>query len=295
VGARGSSGVTTSALATVRSSAGTSREIGNRREEAFALLNLAELELEAGRLDDAWSDAELGRELFQEVGSPRGELIALGVLGDVAAEAGDLERLQALAAVALELSDGSGISFQRSNVAAYAGWAALARGDADEAERRFADAHVAGYALEVASSGAIEVFAREWARDAEGLRGSPSASSATSRGAGVLARGAVRPRAGRPARGRRRVGARGGVVGDRPRPCGIRAPHRMARAPRRGMALELLGHPRRRVTPTRGDDRPRRGRARVGRPGDAFPRVRRRRAARLRKDAPGLPRAASRR
>jgi class 3 adenylate cyclase/tetratricopeptide (TPR) repeat protein len=158
------------AFATVEASIETSLEIGNRREEAFARYNRAELLLVAGRLDEAWRDGERGRDLFREVGSPRGELVGTGVLNDVAAEAGDLERLVSNAALALELSDALAGTFQRSNVVAYAGWAALARGDPEEAERRFAEARSSDGALAIAWSGAIEVLAREWARDPAGLR-----------------------------------------------------------------------------------------------------------------------------
>ena len=71
----------------------TSSEVGNPRDEAFALQNRAMLLLSAGRLDDAWRDAERGRQLFRELGLPRGEIVGCNILNEMAAEAGDLERL----------------------------------------------------------------------------------------------------------------------------------------------------------------------------------------------------------
>jgi tetratricopeptide (TPR) repeat protein len=158
------------ALATVEGSIETSREIGNRRDEAFALFDRSHLLLAAGRLDEAWGEAERGRDLFRELGLPRGEMVALGVMNDVAAEAWDLDRLAENARVALELSDGLGSAFNRENVLAYAGWAALAAGDRAEAERRFAEIRTFRSPLGVAWSGVAEALAREWAGDIGGLR-----------------------------------------------------------------------------------------------------------------------------
>ncbi len=157
------------AMATVESSVQTSHEIGNRREEAFALFNLAELFLSGGRLEEAWRAGDRGRELCRELGIPRAEIIGCSVLNDVAAEAHDVERIVGNASAALALSDELGSAFQRGNVLAYAGWAALVAGDDAEAERLFAGARSSEGALEVAWSSAIEVAAREWAGDAAAL------------------------------------------------------------------------------------------------------------------------------
>jgi class 3 adenylate cyclase/tetratricopeptide (TPR) repeat protein len=159
------------AFAVVDGSIDTSREIGNRREEAFALYNRAELHLASGRLDDAWADAERGRDLFRELGLPRGEIIGSGVLNDIAAEAGDLDRLVEQAREAVVLCEVLGGVFMRPNVLAYAGWAELVGGRRDVAARRFAEARKHdGAALSVAWSGWIELLAHDWVGDAEGLR-----------------------------------------------------------------------------------------------------------------------------
>ncbi|HEX6332411.1 MAG TPA: adenylate/guanylate cyclase domain-containing protein [Actinomycetota bacterium] len=159
------------AFATVDSSIETSREIGNRREEAFALYSRAELNLAVGRLDEAWAAGEAGITLFRELGLPRGEIIGWGVLNDVAAEAGDLERMVEQAADGLRICELLGGVFMRPNVLAYAGWADLVAGKTDRAEKRLGLARTFDDApLSVAWSGCVEVQAREWARDPGGLR-----------------------------------------------------------------------------------------------------------------------------
>jgi tetratricopeptide (TPR) repeat protein len=158
------------ALAAVESSIETLGEIGNRRDEAFALQNRAELLLSAGRLDEAWRDADRGREMFRELGLPRGEIVGCNVLNDVAAEAGDVGRLSENAAVALELSDALDGGFQREVVLAFAAWAALALGDRERGERRFAEARAFPGPLGTAWSAVVELRAREWSADADGLR-----------------------------------------------------------------------------------------------------------------------------
>ena len=159
------------AFATVEASIETSREIGNRREEAFALYNRAELELAVGRLDDAWTSGVRGRDLFLELGLPRGEIVGWGVLNDVAAEAGDVERLVVQAREGVAVCEVLGGVFMRPNVLAYSAWAELVEGRRDEAERRFTLARSHEDALlPVAWSGWIELLAWDWAGDAEGLR-----------------------------------------------------------------------------------------------------------------------------
>ncbi len=148
----------------------TSSEVGNPRDEAFALQNRAMLLLSAGRLDDAWRDAERGRQLFRELGLPRGEIVGCNILNELAAEAGDLERLAENARAAQELSDALGSGFQRELVDAFAGWTALASGDLDTGERLFERARSSDAGLGVAWPAAIEVRAREWARDPVRLR-----------------------------------------------------------------------------------------------------------------------------
>ena len=158
------------AKAVAEHSIDTSAEIGNPREEAFALQNRAMLLLSRGLLDDAWRDGGRGRELFRDLGLPRGEMVACNVLNEVAAEAGDLERLAENARTARALSDALGSDFQRGLVLAFDGWAALASGDRGAGASLLARSRSTQSGLGVAWPGAIEVRAWEWARDPVGLR-----------------------------------------------------------------------------------------------------------------------------
>ncbi len=158
------------AMTAVGSSIETSREIGNPRDEAFALQNRSQLFLCAGRLDDALRDVEQGRAIFRELGLPRGEIVGCNGLNDVVTEVGDMEALVANARATLELSDTLGSDFQREVVLAFAGWAELALGDVEAAGRRFAQARAFPGALGVAWAGVVELRAREWAGEADGLR-----------------------------------------------------------------------------------------------------------------------------
>jgi len=163
------------AVDTVDASIATSSEIGNRREEAFALYDRAELSLSAGRLADARADAERGEGVFRELEATRGAYIGLAVQNDVAAEAWAaeawaLEGMSRRAEEALRLADEIGSRFMRAPILAFVGWARLSEGDRAEAERCFAEARALDDAFtHVAWSGRIEVLAREWSMDAAAL------------------------------------------------------------------------------------------------------------------------------
>jgi len=158
------------AVRTVDASIATSSEIGNRREEAFALYDRAELWLSAGRLDEARTDAEHGEAVFRELDAARGTYIGLVVQNDVAAEAWALDGMSERAEEALRLVDELDSRFMRPPILAFVGWSRLHTGDLDEAERCFAEARALDDAfLHVAWSGRVEVLAREWSMDAAGL------------------------------------------------------------------------------------------------------------------------------
>jgi class 3 adenylate cyclase/tetratricopeptide (TPR) repeat protein len=158
------------AVETVNGSIATSGEIGNRREEAFALFDRAELFLSAGRLADAFADAQRGTEVFRELGVVRGTYVGLHVSTEVLAEAWGLDGMAGWADEALRLADDLGSRFMRPPLLAYAGWARLAAGDRAAAERCFAEARAQNDAfLQVAWSCRTEVLAHEWSGDAPGL------------------------------------------------------------------------------------------------------------------------------
>jgi tetratricopeptide (TPR) repeat protein len=157
-------------LALVDASIETSREIGNRREEGFALYNRAQLRLAAGQIGDALDDAEGGTAIFRELGLVRGEIVGLNVVNDVLIEPWASDRLRAGSEQATEKCSTLGGSFQRALVLAHAGWNALADGDRGFAEGRFAAARRFDDAvLDVAWSSRIEILAWERAGDADGL------------------------------------------------------------------------------------------------------------------------------
>jgi tetratricopeptide (TPR) repeat protein len=158
------------AFRTVNGSIATSSEIGNRREEAFALFDRAELLLSAGRPAEAWADAERGAEVFRDLGAARGHYIGLTVMNDIAAEVHALDGMSVRADEALRLADEIGSRFMVPSLLAYAGWARLAAGDREEAERYFSKARGPDDAfLDVAWSSQVEVLAREWSSDAVAL------------------------------------------------------------------------------------------------------------------------------
>ncbi len=157
-------------LETAESSIATSREIGNRREEGFALFDRAELRLAAGLIGRAVDDAEAGSAIFRELGLVRGEIVGLNVVNDVLLEPRALDRAREVSGRATARCSTLGGTFQRSLVLAHAGWVALADGDRDGAERFFAAARKLDTAvLDVVWAGRIEILAREWAADAAGL------------------------------------------------------------------------------------------------------------------------------
>lgn len=159
------------AESTVESSVQTAHEIGNRRDEAFALFCRSQMNLSAGRIDHAWADAMAGVGIFRELGLLRGEVVELTGLADVCAEVRDLEGLAANAAAAIDASDRLGGSFMRPPALALRGAVALAAGESDAAERWFASARAFEDAvLHVASSGRAEILGRELAGDAHALR-----------------------------------------------------------------------------------------------------------------------------
>jgi tetratricopeptide (TPR) repeat protein len=157
-------------LEIVEASIATSREIGNRREEGFALFDRSELMLAAGRIEEALADAEAGTAIFRELGLVRGEIVGLNVANDILIEPWALEPLHASSERATMQCSTLGGTFQRALVLAHAGWIALAEGRRRRAERLFAQARTFDTAiLDVAWSGRIEVLAWERAADVEGL------------------------------------------------------------------------------------------------------------------------------
>jgi class 3 adenylate cyclase/tetratricopeptide (TPR) repeat protein len=157
-------------LAVVEAGLGDSREIGNRRDEAFAIHNRAEIFLGLGRMSEALADVELAMSIFHELELPRGELFGLNVHSNVLGELGQLDRLVGNAEEALRTSDALGGWFHRVQALAAMGWRSLVLGDRDGAQAFFQQGYDADPCpLDVMWSGRTEVLAWEWAGDIEGL------------------------------------------------------------------------------------------------------------------------------
>jgi tetratricopeptide (TPR) repeat protein len=158
------------ALAMVDGSIAESREIGNERDEAFALFDRAELMLSDCRPGQALSDGERGLELFRSFGTPRGELVGLAIVNDVALETWDLDGLAERSQRASEISTALSSRFQRPVTRAFDGWRRLIRGDTDDARRAFAGASDDDPSrLDRLWSARVELLAWEWAREPQGL------------------------------------------------------------------------------------------------------------------------------
>ncbi len=158
------------AIATVESSVAGAREIGNRRDEVFALNCRAEVKLSGGDLGGAAVDADRSVEIARSIVAPRGEMIGRLVRGNVLEELGAFDRLAEDAAAALELSTSLGGTFMRALALAHSGRLALRAGDRAEGVRSFEEADRAVSArLEFAWSSRPQVFAWEEAHEPERL------------------------------------------------------------------------------------------------------------------------------
>jgi class 3 adenylate cyclase/tetratricopeptide (TPR) repeat protein len=152
-----------SARRSVDSSIETSHEIGNGRDEAFALFTRGWFHLSSLRLDEAEADIDGGLGIFRSLGLLRGELSALSFRCDVHAEAWDLDALSRDVSAALEASDALGGAFVRPPCLAIKGWVTLAEGSVPDADRWFDEARTAGELLNVAWTSRTEILAGEWA------------------------------------------------------------------------------------------------------------------------------------
>jgi tetratricopeptide (TPR) repeat protein len=144
----------------------TSREIGNGRDEAFALILRGwVIHLPAMRLGDAEADVSRGIEIFRELGLRRGELAGLIYRAEVSAEGADLEALSRDVVTALDVSDALDTAFVRPQCLALRGWVALANDEDAEAERWFNEARSFDELQNVAATARAEILAAEWAGD----------------------------------------------------------------------------------------------------------------------------------
>jgi class 3 adenylate cyclase/CRP-like cAMP-binding protein/tetratricopeptide (TPR) repeat protein len=127
------------ALASARESVEGSRELGNRRDEGFALGGTAQVLITLAELSQAQRDIHRAVQMAQEIHTPRLEVAARGFLMMIAAELGRYEEIQAQADACFAISDAMGSNFFRPRIWTLVGLVALHRGDVDVARRQFAE------------------------------------------------------------------------------------------------------------------------------------------------------------
>lgn len=123
-------------LASIDTALAGTREIGDRRNEAFATMIGASLQLAQGAVGDAVTQVNRAVDIASRLESPRLELICrsfgrLHILGELGATG----LLAADAAVSLELCDAVGGNVERPPVLAFEGWARASRGDSAGSRR----------------------------------------------------------------------------------------------------------------------------------------------------------------
>jgi hypothetical protein len=128
------------AAAAAESSLAGCRDVGNRRDEAFALAAFSVIDVSRGDLDGATLLADEAVALSDRVGAPRLELTSrfwrLCVLGEL----GEHERFAEDVRVARRIGDTLGGRFLRAPVEAAWGWVLARNGLTTDAKATFADA-----------------------------------------------------------------------------------------------------------------------------------------------------------
>jgi class 3 adenylate cyclase/CRP-like cAMP-binding protein/tetratricopeptide (TPR) repeat protein len=128
------------ALAAARESVEGNRELGNRRDEGFALGGTAQVLITLAELAEAQRYISRAVAIAQEIRTPRLEVAGRGFLMMIAAELGRFEAIQEEADACFAISDAMGSNFFRPRIVALLGLLVLQQGDADTARRHFAEA-----------------------------------------------------------------------------------------------------------------------------------------------------------
>ena len=149
------------------------REVGNRRDEAFALVILGLAELSRGHLDIATDSGNRSVAIALDGEAPRLQLVARGSRVYACAELGKADELRDDVAAALTTSERLEGSFFRPVLVALRGWFEAMSGDDDAAQRSFDEAHrlAAGRIHDLLMVGWTEVLCREDRGTAAQLRG----------------------------------------------------------------------------------------------------------------------------
>ena len=147
------------------------RELGNRRDEGFAIARSVQL-TSAGELGQAIRDGSEAVRIAQEIQTPRLELVARGICVSALAEAGQWHGLDQEVERCFEIADRLGTNFSRPRLVALKGWLACRNRDPESARALFQEAIdlTGGILLEVMWNLWIETLAYEETGDEAALR-----------------------------------------------------------------------------------------------------------------------------
>jgi len=147
-----------------------SRDLGNRRDEGFALAT-GLIRVETGAFGRSIAQLDEAIAIAEEIATPRLELASRGVRMVPVFEARDLEDVDAQAARTAELADRLQTDFYRPRVLAWQAWAAHHCGDEAEWRRLMeASRDLAARSLtESLQQGQVEVLLHEERADADAL------------------------------------------------------------------------------------------------------------------------------
>jgi ATP/maltotriose-dependent transcriptional regulator MalT len=123
-----------------------SREVGNRHDEAFALINLGSMVSEIGDADRAIAYLEAGLALAREIDEPEPIVLALHNLGQLEWQLGDVRAAVIRLAEAAPLAREKGIAWLLPSILLGIGHNALSRGDLEEAAANFRESLLLGSA-----------------------------------------------------------------------------------------------------------------------------------------------------
>jgi class 3 adenylate cyclase/CRP-like cAMP-binding protein len=147
------------------------RELGNRRDEGFAL-GRSVAEVFTGEMRQALADFEEGLALAVDIRTPRLELALRGFRLTALGELGRFDVLGPELEACFELAERLQSTFAVPRLYGVAGWMALRAGDRDRAIEMFTRGQELseGVLQEVIQNGHVQVLAWEEVRDAAGLR-----------------------------------------------------------------------------------------------------------------------------
>ncbi len=148
------------------------REVGNRRDEGFAL-GRAIARFPAGELGAALADMQEAVRIAVEIRTPRLELAIRGFRASLLAELRRFDLVESELRECFSVAERLNSKFGIPRLLAMAGWQAVHRGEKARAVELFAEARDRsdGVLLDLIQNGQLEVLAWEEAEDPDELRG----------------------------------------------------------------------------------------------------------------------------